>query len=50
MHNCSKVSGNQSRPEHMKVIVKNGEKYEKVINVVYNDNLNAVEIVTEDDI
>ena len=49
MQNCDKISGNLSRPEQMKVVIKNGEKYEKVIDVVYNNKINAVEIITEDD-
>ena len=49
MQNCDKISGNLSRPEQMKVVIKNGEKHEKVIDVVYNNKLNAVEIITEDD-
>lgn len=49
MQNCNKISGNNSKPEYMKVIVKNKNKYEKVVDVTYNDKLKAVEIITEDE-
>lgn len=49
MQNCDKVSGNSSRPEHMKVLIRNNDKFEKVIDVIYNEDHKAVEIITEDE-
>ena len=49
MQNCSKVSGNNTRPESMKVVIKNGEKYDKVVDVIYNEKIKSVEIIIEEE-
>ena len=48
MQNCNKVSGNNTRPEHMKIVVQNNGKYENVVDVIYNEKLKSVEIITRD--
>jgi hypothetical protein len=44
MQNCTKISGNNSTPANMNVIV--GDK--KIIDVIYNEKLKAIEVITED--
>jgi hypothetical protein len=49
MQNCEKVSGNNTRPQYMKIVVQNNGKYEKVVDVIFNEKLKSVEIITEDE-
>ena len=44
MQNCTKISGNSSIPGQMSVVVNN----KKIIDVVYNEELKLIEIITEE--
>jgi len=49
MQNCEKLSGNNTRPQYMKIVVQNNGKYEKVVDVIFNEKFKSIEIITEDE-